>query len=160
MNRYFPHSPALAGPRYSCWPACVALLKQTGVIEHSGSLFVPLLPDRSWACLMLAERMSMTADGDFPTGYTGSPYAGVAVSRSLLSATPAPPAAVETYFHRSFIARLWGTATEDNHEQRTSLHASRRNAARIPSTGVPALRPEDAMAGLSRTAASCLARPA
>lgn len=93
MNRYFLIR-RLRWPAVLLLAGCVALLKQTGVIEHFWSLFVPLFLI-VMGLLMLAERMSMTADGDFPTGYTGSPYAGSPYPGAP-AATPAPPAAVET----------------------------------------------------------------
>jgi len=82
------------------WPAvlllagCVALLKQTGVIEHFWNLFIPLFLI-TMGLLLLAERMSLTAEGDFPTGYPGSPYAGTPYAGAPVS-TPAQPAAAES----------------------------------------------------------------
>jgi hypothetical protein len=93
MNRYF----LIRRLRWSAvllLAGCVALLKQTGVIEHFWSLFVPLFLI-IMGLLMLAERMSLTADGDFPAGYPGSPYAGSPYPGAP-AATPAQPAAAET----------------------------------------------------------------
>ena len=93
MNRYFLIR-RLRWPAVLLLAGCVALLKQTGVIEHFWSLFVPLFLI-IMGLLMLAERMSLTADGDFPAGYPGSPYAGSPYPGAP-AATPAQPAAAET----------------------------------------------------------------
>ena len=93
MNRYFLIR-RLRWPAVLLLAGCVALLKQTGVIEHFWSLFVPLFLI-IMGLLMLAERMSLTADGDFPAGYPGSTYAGSPYPGAPV-ATPAPPAAAET----------------------------------------------------------------
>jgi hypothetical protein len=93
MNRYFLIR-RLRWPAVLLLAGCVALLKQTGVIEHFWSLFVPLLLI-IMGLLLLAERMSLTADGDFPTGYPGSPYGGSTYAGTPAT-TPAQPAAAET----------------------------------------------------------------
>jgi len=93
MNRYFLIR-RLRWPAVLLLAGCVALLKQTGVIEHFWSLFVPLFLI-IMGLLMLAERMSLTADGDFPAGYPGSPYAGSPYPGAP-AATPAQPAVAET----------------------------------------------------------------
>ena len=93
MNRYFLIR-RLRWPAVLLLAGCVALLKQTGVIEHFWSLFVPLFLI-IMGLLLLAERMSLTADGDFPAGYPGSPYAGSPYP-SAPAATPVQPAAAET----------------------------------------------------------------
>ena len=93
MNRYFLIR-RLRWPAVLLLAGCVALLKQTGVIEHFWSLFVPLFLI-IMGLLMLAERMSLTADGDFPAGYPGSPYAGSPYPGAP-AAMPAQPAAAET----------------------------------------------------------------
>ena len=93
MNRYFLIR-RLRWPAVLLLAGCVALLKQTGVIEHFWSLFVPLFLI-IMGLLMLAERMSLTADGDFPAGYPGSQYSGSPYSGAPAS-TPAQPAAAET----------------------------------------------------------------
>jgi hypothetical protein len=93
MNRYFLIR-RLRWPAVLLLAGCVALLKQTGVIEHFWSLFVPLFLI-IMGLLLLAERMSLTADGDFPTGYPGSPYAGSPYPGAPAS-TPVQPAAAET----------------------------------------------------------------
>jgi hypothetical protein len=92
MNRYFLI-------RRLRWPAAlllcgsILLLKQMGVIEHFWSLFIPLFLI-TMGLLLLAERMSLTAEGDFPAGYSGTPYpagyAGAPVS------TPAQQPAAES----------------------------------------------------------------
>jgi hypothetical protein len=74
MNRYFLIR-RLRWPAVLLLAGCVALLKQTGVIEHFWNLFVPLLLI-VLGLLILAERMSLAAEGDFPVGYPGSPYPG------------------------------------------------------------------------------------
>ena len=82
------------------WPAvlllagCVALLNQTGVIEHFWNLFIPLFLI-TMGLLLLAERMSLSAEGDFPTGYAGSPYAGAPYPGAPVP-TPAQPDATES----------------------------------------------------------------
>jgi hypothetical protein len=93
MNRYFLIR-RLRWPAVLLLAGCVALLKQTGVIEHFWSLFVPLFLI-IMGLLLLAERMSLTADGDFPAGYPGSPYAGSPYPGTP-APTPAQPAAAET----------------------------------------------------------------
>ncbi len=98
MNRYFLIR-RLRWPAVLLLAGCVALLKQTGVIEHFWSLFVPLFLI-TMGLLMLAERMSLTADGDFPAGYPGAPYSGSPYAGTPYpgapAATPAPPAPAET----------------------------------------------------------------
>jgi hypothetical protein len=93
MNRYFLIR-RLRWPAVLLLAGCVALLKQTGVIEHFWSLFVPLFLI-IMGLLLLAERMSLTADGDFPAGYPGSPYAGSPYPGAP-AATPVQPATPET----------------------------------------------------------------
>jgi len=77
----------------------VALLKETGVIEHFWTLFIPLFLI-TMGLLLLAERMSLTAEGDFPVGYSGSPYQGAGYPASGYPGAPdstaAQPAAAET----------------------------------------------------------------
>jgi hypothetical protein len=77
----------------------VALLKQTGVIEHFWSLFVPLFLI-IMGVLLFAERMSLTAEGDFPAGYPGAPYQGAGYSATgypgAPGSTPAQPAVEST----------------------------------------------------------------
>jgi hypothetical protein len=103
MNRYFLIR-RLRWPAVLLLAGCVALLKQTGVIEHFWSLFVPLFLI-IMGLLLLAERMSLTADGDFPAGYPGSPYPGSPYPGSpsagssypgAPATTPAQPTAAET----------------------------------------------------------------
>jgi hypothetical protein len=86
MNRYFLIR-RLRWPAILLLAGCVALLKQTGVIEHFWNLFVPLFLI-TMGLLLLAERMSLTADGDFPNPYSGSPYG--------TSPYPAAPASTTT----------------------------------------------------------------
>jgi hypothetical protein len=93
MNRYFLIR-RLRWPAVLLLAGCVALLKQTGVIEHFWNLFIPLFLI-TMGLLLLAERMSLTAEGDFPTGYPGSPYAGTPYAGAPVS-TPAQPAAAES----------------------------------------------------------------
>ncbi len=93
MNRYFLIR-RLRWPAVLLLAGCVALLKQAGVIEHFWSLFVPLFLI-TMGLLLLAERMSLTAEGDFPTGYPGSPYSGSPYAGAPAS-TSAQPATVET----------------------------------------------------------------
>ena len=93
MNRYFLIR-RLRWPAVLLLAGCVALLKQTGVIEHFWNLFVPLFLI-IMGLLLLAERMSLTAEGDFPAGYPGSPYAGTPYAGAPAS-TPAQPAAADT----------------------------------------------------------------
>jgi hypothetical protein len=93
MNRFFLI-------RRLRWPAVllllgsVLMLKQLGVIEHFWSLFIPLLLI-TLGLLLLAERMSLTAEGDFPSGYAGSPYAASTYPGAPAS-TPVQPAAAES----------------------------------------------------------------
>jgi cell wall-active antibiotic response 4TMS protein YvqF len=90
MNRYFLI-------RRLRWPAalllcgCILLLKQMGVIEHFWSLFLPLFLI-TMGVLLLAERMSMTAEGDFPSGYAGSPYQGTGYPAGYPDASASAPA--------------------------------------------------------------------
>jgi hypothetical protein len=93
MNRYFLIR-RLRWPAVLLLAGCVALLKQTGVIEHFWSLFVPLFLI-IMGLLLLAERMSLTAEGDFPSAYPGAPYAGTPYTGAPAS-TPAQPSTVET----------------------------------------------------------------
>jgi hypothetical protein len=93
MNRYFLIR-RLRWPAVLLLAGCVALLKQTGVIEHFWGLFVPLFLI-VMGLLLLAERMSLTAEGDFPAGYPGSPYAGTPYAGTPAT-TPAQPATAET----------------------------------------------------------------
>jgi hypothetical protein len=93
MNRYFLIR-RLRWPAVLLLAGCVALLKQTGVIEHFWNLFVPLFLI-TMGLLLLAERMSLTAEGDFPTGYPGSPYAASPYPGAPAS-TPAQPASAES----------------------------------------------------------------
>ena len=93
MNRYFLIR-RLRWPAVLLLAGCVALLKQTGVIEHFWNLFIPLFLI-TMGLLLLAERMSLTAEGDFPTGYPGSPYAGTPYAGAPVS-TPAQPATAES----------------------------------------------------------------
>jgi len=90
MNRYFLIR-RLRWPAILLLAGCIALLKQTGVIEHFWNLFVPLFLI-IMGLLLLAERMSLTAEGDFPAGYPGSqypasPYPGAPVSAPAQSPT-------------------------------------------------------------------------
>jgi hypothetical protein len=98
MNRYFLIR-RLRWPAVLLLAGCVALLKQAGVIEHFWSLFVPLFLI-IMGLLLLAERMSLTADGDFSAGYSGSPYPGAPYAGSPYpsapATTPAQPAPVES----------------------------------------------------------------
>jgi len=93
MNRYFLIR-RLRWPAVLLLAGCVALLKQTGVIEHFWNLFVPLFLI-TMGLLLLAERMSLTAEGDFPSGYAGSPYAASTYPGAPAS-TPVQPAAAES----------------------------------------------------------------
>jgi hypothetical protein len=93
MNRYFLIR-RLRWPAVLLLAGCVALLKQTGVIEHFWNLFIPLFLI-TMGLLLLAERMSLTVDGDFPPGYAGSPYVGAPYAGAPVS-TPAQPATAES----------------------------------------------------------------
>jgi hypothetical protein len=92
MNRYFLIR-RLRWPAVLLLAGCVALLNRLGVIEHFWSLFIPLFLI-TMGLLLLAERMSLTAEGDFPSGYPGSPYAAAPYAAS--APTPTQPAAAET----------------------------------------------------------------
>lgn len=103
MNRYFLIR-RLRWPAVLLLAGCVALLKQTGVIEHFWSLFVPLFLI-TMGVLLFAERMSLTAEGDYPAGYPGpgypgSPYQGTGYSTTgypgAPASTPAQPATAES----------------------------------------------------------------
>jgi hypothetical protein len=98
MNRYFLIR-RLRWPAVLLLAGCVALLKQTGVIEHFWSLFVPLFLI-TMGLLLLAERMSLTAEGDFPAGYPGTGYPGsvypAAGYPGTPASTPAQPATAES----------------------------------------------------------------
>jgi hypothetical protein len=93
MNRYFLI-------RRLRWPAvllvggCVALLSQFGMIDHPWRLFLSLFLI-IMGLLLLAERMSLTAEGDFPTGYPGASYPAAGYPGAV-STTPTQPAATET----------------------------------------------------------------
>jgi hypothetical protein len=108
MNRYFLI-------RRLRWPAAlllagsILLLEQLGIIDHFWSLFVPLFLI-IMGLLLLAERMSLTAEEDFPAGYPsgqypgpqypggqypGTPYAGSPYPGAPAS-TPAQPAEAES----------------------------------------------------------------
>jgi hypothetical protein len=98
MNRYFLI-------RRLRWPAAlllcggILLLKQMGVVEHFWSLFIPLFLI-TMGLLLLAERMSLTAEGDFPAGYAGSPYQGAGYPTGgypgAPASTPSQPATTES----------------------------------------------------------------
>jgi hypothetical protein len=79
MNRYFLIR-RLRWPAVLLLAGCVALLKQTGVIEHFWNLFIPLFLI-TMGLLLLAERMSLTADGDFPNRLCGVALCWSAVCR-------------------------------------------------------------------------------
>jgi hypothetical protein len=93
MNRFFLIR-RLRWPAVLLLAGCIALLNQTGAIDHPWRLFIALLLILM-GVLLLAERMSLTAEGDFPTGYPGATYAGTQYSGAPAS-TPAQPTAVET----------------------------------------------------------------
>jgi len=68
----------------------IALLHQTGVVDHFWHWFWPLLLILL-GVIMLAERAALAADGGYPLGpYPGQPYPG-----SISGATP-PPTPVES----------------------------------------------------------------
>jgi len=98
MNRYFLIR-RLRWPAVLLLAGCVALLKQTGVIETFWNLFIPLFLI-TMGVLLFAERMSLTAEGDFPAGYPGSPYQGAGYSATgypgAAASTPAQPAVEST----------------------------------------------------------------
>jgi hypothetical protein len=93
MNRYFLIR-RLRWPAVLLLAGCVALLEQFGVIEHFWSLFIPLFLI-TMGVLLLAERMSLMAEGDFPNGYSGSPYPAAGYPGAPAT-TPAQPAAEST----------------------------------------------------------------
>jgi hypothetical protein len=93
MNRYFLIR-RLRWPAVLLLAGCVALLKQAGVIEHFWSLFVPLFLI-TMGLLLLAERMSLTAEGDFPADYYGTGYPAAGYTGAPAS-TPAQPATTES----------------------------------------------------------------
>jgi hypothetical protein len=93
MNRYFLIR-RLRWPAVLLLAGCVALLNRLGVIEHPWSLFIPLLLI-TMGVLLLAERMSLTAQGDFPPGYAGTGYPGAPYTGTPVS-TPAQPPVAET----------------------------------------------------------------
>jgi hypothetical protein len=87
MNRYFLI-------RRLRWPAVlllggsIALLNQIVGIDHPWRLFISLLLI-VMGLLLLAERMSLTADGDFPAGYPGSPNPGSPYVGTTYTGAPA-----------------------------------------------------------------------
>jgi hypothetical protein len=94
MNRYFLIR-RLRWPAVLLLAGCIALLNQTGAIDHSVATVYSVAPHPDGPVLLLAERMSLTAEGDFPTGYPGATYAGTPYTGAPAS-TPAQPTAVET----------------------------------------------------------------
>jgi hypothetical protein len=77
MNRYIQIR-RLRGPAILLLIGILALLHQTGIIDHFWHLFWPLLLIML-GVFMLAERASVDTDNDYPPGWPATPYSGGAV---------------------------------------------------------------------------------
>lgn len=73
MNRYILIR-RLRGPAFLLLLGIIALLHQTGVVNHFWHLFWPLALIL-WGVLLLAERAALEVDG-YPQAYPDAPYPG------------------------------------------------------------------------------------
>ena len=106
------------------------------------------------ACIMLAERAALAADGGYPPMLRPRRAPGPNRSQGRIPAfhpIPASRQPTSALTHEDYK----DPSKEDNHEQRTSHHTPRRRAA-----PVSALRSQDPVARLPRAAEGRLARPA
>jgi hypothetical protein len=89
----------------------IALLHQTGVVDHFWHWFWPLLLILI-GVIMLAERAALAADGGYPLGpYPGQPYPG-SYPGSIPGAMPPPSTPAESSANVSDHSQESGT----NHE--------------------------------------------
>ena len=151
MNRYILIR-RLRGPAFLLLVGVVALLHQTGVVNHFWHLFWPLALILL-GVLLLAERAALEMEG-YPPPYSGCSVSGRPVCAAAGNRPPDRSAGADGTAIVPATLTISGTIrTEASHEQRTSLHTSGRRCA-------APLRSAHAMAGLSRTAAGRLARAA
>jgi hypothetical protein len=92
MNRYILIR-RLRGPAILLLIGVLALLHQTGVIEHFWHLFIPMLLILL-GVLLLAERTAMATDETIPpypgAGYPGAPYSGAPYYSGAVDPNAAP----------------------------------------------------------------------
>jgi hypothetical protein len=88
MNRYILIR-RLRGPAFLLLVGVIALLHQTGVVNHFWHLFWPLALIL-WGVLLLAERAALEMEG-YPQPFSGAPYPGGPIPPS-----PEPPSAPTT----------------------------------------------------------------
>jgi hypothetical protein len=94
MNRYIMIR-RLRGPAILLLAGVIALLDQTGAIDHFWQWFVPLFLILL-GVFMLAERAVLAADGGYPQPpYPGAPYPGAPDPRTVtgVAAYPGQPVA-------------------------------------------------------------------
>ena len=92
MNRYIMIR-RLKWPAILLLAGVVALLDTMGVIDHFWRLFIPLLLIL-WGVILLAARLALAADGDYPTDpYSCWPYANAQNAATGVPAYPGQPQA-------------------------------------------------------------------
>jgi hypothetical protein len=93
MSRYIMIR-RLRGPAILLLAGVVALLDQTGVVDHFWQWFVPLLLILL-GVIMLAERAVLTVEGGYPPPYPGAAYPGAPDPRAVtgVAAYPGQPVA-------------------------------------------------------------------